>query len=213
MNRPDNNYFTAGVPVAEAKNALVLIHGRGGTAADIAALAQEFILPHTAVFAPQATNKSWYPHSFLAAETQNQPALDVALATIDALIADLMATGISAENIYLAGFSQGACLTLEYSSRNAKTYGGVVAFTGGLIGDRLETSRYKGDFNGTPILITTGNPDTHVPLSRVEASVKILEKLGASVTLEVFAGRPHTIIPPEIQLAQKLVFNRIANLK
>ncbi|MDB5012526.1 MAG: phospholipase, partial [Daejeonella sp.] len=107
--------------------------------------------------------------------------------------------------VYFLGFSQGACLALEYVARNAKAYGGVVAFTGGLIGGELNESNYKGDFVHTPILITTGNPDPHEPLSRVEESVVLLEKLNAEVSLRVYNGRPHTIQFQEIDLANKLV--------
>jgi len=121
-------------------------------------------------------------------------------------VADIIAAGIPADKIYFAGFSQGACLALEYVARNAQRFGGAVAFTGGLIGEELELSNYKGDFAATPILISTGNPDPHVPLSRVEESVAVLKNLGAEVTLKVFKGRPHTILREEIELANQLVF-------
>lgn len=209
MYQHDKHYFTAGTPISDAKNALVMIHGRGGSSADIASLAKEFVLKDTAIFAPQATHNSWYPHSFLAPEIQNQPALNSAIATIGAVVDDITAAGIATENIYFMGFSQGACLTLEYVGRNAQKYGGIVAFTGGLIGEQLTKANYRGNFDGTPILITTGDPDAHVPLPRVEASVELLTLLGANITLKVFKGRPHTIIQQEIELAQQLIFNKI----
>ena len=198
--------ITAGTPLAQAKGALVLLHGRGGTARNIISLASEFDLTDFAIFAPQATNQSWYPHSFMAPVEENQPALDSALQVIGQTVEEIIAAGIPAHKIYFAGFSQGACLTLEYLARNAQPFGGAVAFTGGLIGEQLEMSNYKGDFAGTPILISTGDPDPHVPLSRVEESVSILKNLGAGVTLKVFKGRPHTILHKEIELANQLIF-------
>jgi len=207
MYTHNNNYISSGTPVQQAKTALVMLHGRGGTASDVIRLAKLFKLQDVAIDAPQATNNSWYPYSFMAPEEQNQPALDSALESINHLVEQIEADGIGADKIYFLGFSQGACLTLEYIGRNARRYGGAVAFTGGLIGQRLLTERYRGDFNGTPILITTGDHDPHVPLSRVEESVEVLKGLGADVTLQVYPGKPHSISPDEIELANAVVFD------
>ena len=197
---------TAGTPLAQAKGALVLLHGRGGTARNIISLASEFNLTDFTIFAPQATNQSWYPYSFMAPVEENQPALNSALQVIGQTVEEIITAGVTADKIYFAGFSQGACLTLEYIARNAQRFGGAVAFTGGLVGEKLQLSNYKGDFAGTPILISTGDPDPHVPLSRVEESVAVLKNLGAEVTLKVLKGRPHTILREEIELANQLIF-------
>jgi len=201
-----SNYISAGTPAKQAKTALVMLHGRGGAAGDMIRLAKLFNLTDVALYAPQATNNSWYPYSFMAPEKQNQPALDSAIDAIDSLVKQAVADGIPTEKIYFVGFSQGACLTLEYVGRKAQRYGGAVAFTGGLIGQELITERYKGDFDGTPVLISTSNPDPHVPLSRVEETVKVLQKLGGDITLKVYEGKPHTITQPEIELANEVIF-------
>eukprot|EP01137_Pigoraptor_chileana_P037766 Opistho-2@35386 len=169
--------LTTGISVEKAKKAIVMIHGRGGSAQDIVTLKEHLNLKEMAIFAPQASQRSWYPYSFMAPEVQNQPALDSALGVINDLVQDIEKAGIPAFSIYFLGFSQGACLTLEYLARNAKKYGGAVAFTGGLIGETLITERYKGNFEETPILISTGNPDPHVPLTRVQESISILKSL------------------------------------
>nr|WP_067063514.1 dienelactone hydrolase family protein [Mucilaginibacter sp. L294] len=195
-----------GIPAVNAKAALIMLHGRGASAADIMRLALELNTGEMAVYAPQATNNSWYPYSFLAPIEENEPALSSALGIVDEVVAQALVDGFTADKIYFAGFSQGACLTLEYITRNAKQHGGAVAFTGGLIGEKLNLSNYKGDFMGTPILITTGDPDPHVPLSRVEESVAVLKGMNANVTLKVYKGRQHTISYDEIALANQLVF-------
>jgi phospholipase/carboxylesterase len=195
-----------GAPAAKAKAALILLHGRGASAADIMRLSREFNAGEIAVYAPQATNNSWYPYSFLEPVEGNEPALSSALTIIDEVVAQVLADGFTVDKVYFAGFSQGACLTLEYITRNAKQYGGTVAFTGGLIGEELNPDNYKGDFAGTPVLITTGDPDPHVPLSRVEQSVAVLKQMNANVTLKVYKGRQHTISYDEIALANQLVF-------
>jgi phospholipase/carboxylesterase len=195
-----------GQPAANAKAALILIHGRGASASDIMGLAGQLNVNDMAIYAPQATNNSWYPYSFIAPVSANEPALTSAIDIIDQTVGQAVADGIGTNNIYFAGFSQGACLTLEYITRNAMHYGGAVAFTGGLIGEELDLANYKGDFNGTPILITTGDPDPHVPVSRVEESAEILKGLNASVTLKIYKGRPHTISFEELSLADQYVF-------
>jgi phospholipase/carboxylesterase len=196
-----------GIAAANAKAALIMIHGRGASATDIMRLAREFNATDMTIYAPQATNNSWYPYSFLAPVEENEPALSSALSIVDEVVKQVIADGFSADKIYFMGFSQGACLTLEYIARNAKQYGGAVAFTGGLIGEELNLNNYKkGDFAGTPILITTGDPDPHVPLSRVEESVTVLKGMNANVTLKVYKGRAHTISFDEIALANQHVF-------
>ncbi|MBD1386830.1 dienelactone hydrolase family protein [Mucilaginibacter rigui] len=206
MYTHSNQISIGGVPAANAKAALIMLHGRGASAADIMRLAREFNATEMTVYAPQATNNSWYPYSFLAPVEENEPALSSALALIDEVVAQALADGFTADKIYFAGFSQGACLTLEYITRNAKQYGGAVAFTGGLIGEELNLNNYKGDFAGTPVLITTGDPDPHVPLSRVEESAEQLKGMNANVSVKVYKGRQHTISYDEIALANQMVF-------
>jgi phospholipase/carboxylesterase len=202
------NYITAGASSPQAKGAIVMIHGRGSSAENIIGLAANLNVDDYAVYAPQATNNSWYPYSFLAPKKDNDPALSSALALIDQLVAQIEADGIPAHEIYFVGFSQGACLTLEYIASHAKRYGGAVAFTGGLIGEELNNANYQGDFGHTPVFISTGDPDPHVPLVRVEESVHVLKQLNADITLKVYKGRPHTITQEEVDLAKELIFHQ-----
>jgi phospholipase/carboxylesterase len=200
------NIITAGMDLAAADRALILLHGRGGSAEDILSLADYLPVDDYALLAPQATGHSWYPYSFLEPPVRNQPWLGSALDLLGLLVQEVMAAGITRERIFLAGFSQGACLTLEFAARNAARYGGVAAFTGGLIGDRIYSENYKGDFAGTQFFIGTGDRDPHVPLERVEATVRLLRGMGAAVTEKVYPGRAHTIVADELEQAGKIVF-------
>lgn len=199
--------YTSGKELREAEKVLVLIHGRGGSAKEFLALANQLNTQDFAVLAPQATDFTWYPNSFLAPVAQNEPEYSSALEVLEELLEDIKETGIAAENIYFAGFSQGACLTLEFVTRNAQRFGGVAAFTGGLIGDKIYTENYSGDFNGTPIFIGTGDPDPHVPVERVEDSAEILRELNANVEVKIYKNRPHTISEDELKLANNFIFN------
>jgi phospholipase/carboxylesterase len=206
MYTHNKQIITAGAPIDQAKKAVIMIHGRGASANSILSLADHLSLPDDmAIFAPQATEHSWYPYSFMAPIESNEPALSSALALINELVDDINKQGIDKKNIYFVGFSQGACLTLEYVARNGEQYGGVIAFTGGLIGQTLAPSNYSGDFARTPISITTGDPDPHVPVSRVEETVAQLTKMNADVLLKVYKGRPHTITQQELELAKQHV--------
>lgn len=201
---------TGGAPLEEAERALVMIHGRGGDAHGIMRLASHLQVDDYALVAPQATNRTWYPYSFLADRLDNEPWLTAALVLLAEVEADLVAAGIPSENIYFVGFSQGACLALEYVSRHAKRYGGVVALTGGLIGPELNKSLYRGDFNGTPVYLSTGDPDAHVPVERVKETLSQLQDMGAEVSMEVFPGRPHTVTEQELESANLHVFNKLS---
>ncbi|WP_257658655.1 alpha/beta hydrolase [Parapedobacter lycopersici] len=206
MYTHEKQVIQAGTAVAQAKSAIVLLHGRGSSAQGILSLQHHLQFTDAAIVAPQATNNTWYPHSFMAPVDQNQPALDSALARIDEVFAELATQGMPAEQVYLVGFSQGACLALEYAARHARRYRGIVAFTGGLIGATLDHTSYQGDFDETPVLITAGDHDAHVPLARIEESATILRQLGAQVTTEIYPGKPHSISADETLLANTLIF-------
>lgn len=189
-----------------ATNALIMIHGRGASAADILSLSGNLNVQNYLLVAPEATGNSWYPKSFLAPQKENEPWLSSALDLVRKTVYNITARGISEKNIYFLGFSQGACLTLEYVARNARRYGGIVAFTGGLIGDQLNESLYKGEFEMTPVFFGSSNPDMHVPAERVHASVGILKKMGADTTEKIYPNMGHTINQDEINKANSLIF-------
>ena len=200
------NIISAGKKLEEGNKVLIMLHGRGGSAEDILSIAGYLNVKDFTLLAPQATNHSWYPYSFLAPPKQNEPWLGSALDWLKELVNDLYGKNIPAENIYFTGFSQGACLTLEFVTRNANRYGGIAAFTGGLIGDKIYPENYKGNFNGTPIFIGSSNPDPHVPVERVYATTNILQSMGADVTEKIYANMGHTINQDEIELANKIIF-------
>ena len=200
------NIQTAGKTLQEANKALIMIHGRGADARDILGIASHLNVQEYALFAPEATNNTWYPYSFMAQPEQNEPWLSSALNLVKKTVDAAMEQGVSAKNIYFLGFSQGACLALEFVARNAKRYGGVVALTGGLIGDKIDTNNYSGNFDGTPIFMGTGNPDPHVPIERVKESANILEEMKAEVILKVYDGKAHSVSQDEIEEANRLVF-------
>jgi phospholipase/carboxylesterase len=199
-------FIAAGQDLNTASKVLIMIHGRGANAEDILGLADHLKINDFALLAPIATNHSWYPYSFLMPPPQNEPWLSSALQMLKEIVDDLKIKGIPEKNIYFLGFSQGACLTLEFVTRNATRYGGAVAFTGGLIGDKIYAENYKGDFAGTPVFMGTSDPDPHVPVERVNESAEILEKMNALVTKKIYKYMGHTINQDEIDTVNKMIF-------
>ena len=198
-------FITAGQSLETASKVLIMMHGRGGSAEDILGLSDHLQVKDFAIVAPKATNNTWYPYSFLMPPQQNEPWLSSALQVIKEIINDLVAKGVTQELIYFLGFSQGACLTLEFVTRNATRFGGVVALTGGLIGDKIYEQNYAGNFDGTKIFIGTSDPDPHVPVQRVHDSELILRKLNAAVTVKVYKGMGHTINQDELDAANMIL--------
>ncbi len=198
--------FTAGKDLNKAKKALVMVHGRGAFAEDILSLAGYFNLNDFALIAPQATNNTWYPYSFLMPPKQNEPWLSSALNVLGDVVKDINDAGIASTQVYFLGFSQGACLTLEFVTRNARKWGGIIAFTGGLIGDKIYTENYSGDFMNTSVFIGSSDPDPHVPVERVYASSTIIKNMHADITTKIYPGMGHTINKDEIDQANNLIF-------
>lgn len=199
------NIKTSGVELNRAKKALIMIHGRGSNSEDIMGISRHLHLDGFAILAPQATNHTWYPHSFMAPAEANEPWLSSALENIGQTVQTGMDAGIKAENIYFFGFSQGACLLLEYIGRNAQKYGGAAAIIGGLIGEEINSAYYKGHFDGTPVFIGTSHPDFHVPVERVYDTEKILKEMNAEVTLKVYENAGHSINQDEIDWVNQLI--------
>ncbi len=189
-----------------ADKAVILIHGRGGSPEDMLPLVHHLNAGDAWTLAPRASENTWYPYSFMAPETQNQPWLDAALSAVDRTVSAAVQAGFAYEHIYFTGFSQGACLTLEYTARNARRYGGIIAFTGGLIGATLHKDHYTGDFAGTPIHISAGDNDPHVPLSRIEETAETIRSLHGDLKTIIYPGKPHSISGEEIEAASRHVF-------
>jgi phospholipase/carboxylesterase len=198
------NILTTGKKLDEAGRALIMIHGRGSTAKNILSISSHLSVDGYTLIAPQATNNTWYPYSFLEPPAHNEPWLTSAITLLGEIVNDIAKT-VDKRNIYLLGFSQGACLALEFVTRNAERYGGCIAFTGGLIGDKIYTENYKGDFQNTPVFIGTSDPDPHVPVQRVHDTVKILRSMNASVTEKIYERIGHTIVQDEFDHANELL--------
>jgi phospholipase/carboxylesterase len=201
-------FISAGKNLDDVSHVLIMLHGRGADADDILGLAGYLNVSDFALLAPQATNRTWYPYSFLAPPQQNEPWLSSAIDLVKDIVHDLMTRKFSSDKIYFLGFSQGACLMLEYVTRNAMRYGGIIAFTGGLIGDKIYPDNYKGDFGGTQVFMGSSDPDPHVPVERVNASALIIEQMNAVVTTKIYKSMGHTISQDEISSVNELFFSK-----
>lgn len=204
----EKEIISTGKPLTEGGKVLIMLHGRGAAAEDILSIESYLEVDDFTILAPQATNKAWYPYSFLEKPQKNEPWLTSALQLISGIILDLNEKHILTENIYFLGFSQGACLSLEYTARNAKKYGGIVAFSGGLIGDRIYMENYQGDFENTPVFVGSSDPDPHIPVERVKESSEILKNLEANVNLKIYKNLGHTINKDEIDQVNSFIFQR-----
>jgi phospholipase/carboxylesterase len=187
-----------GEPINQAQAAMVMLHGRGAQAEDILSLARQLGQPGFAYLAPQAAQDHWYPNRFLAPISSNEPWLSSALAFVDSLVTQIVHAGIPPTRIMLLGFSQGACLTLEYTARNARRYGGVAGLSGALIGPDDEPREYSGSLAGTPIFLGCSDVDPHVSKERVHQAGEVLQSLGGNVTERLYLNMGHAVNQDEI---------------
>jgi predicted esterase len=190
---------------SEARLTMIMIHGRGASAGSILTLAGELGLADVSCLAPQAAGDTWYPYSFLAPIPDNEPGITSGIGVIDALVARLAQEGVGADRIALLGFSQGACLSLEFAARHARRYAGIVALSGGLIGPPGTPREYTGTFDGTPVFLGCSDVDAHIPVERVHESAAVFRRMGAAVDERIYRGMGHTVNADEIAAVHALL--------
>ena len=194
-----------GPAAAQARVAVILVHGRGDSAAGILGLTDAFELADVLWIAPQAAGHSWYPYSFLAPMENNQPGLDSGLAVIGDLVQMLSSEGLSPERVALMGFSQGACLAQEFAARNARRYHAIIGLSGGLIGPPGTPRSYAGSFDGTPVFLGCSDIDPHIPVERVHESADVFARMGAAVDTRIYPGMGHSVNLDEIRAVKTLL--------
>lgn len=193
----------AGQPLDAAKAVLIMLHGRGARAEDILSLVPELDQPDFAYIAPQAAGSTWYPYRFLEPRAKNEPYLSSALDTVTGLVEHVQGQGFTTQQICLLGFSQGACLAVEWAARNPQRYGGVFVLSGGLIGDVL--TPIPGSMDGTPVFFGCSDVDFHIPKKRVTESADVLRAMQAEVTVRLYPGMGHTINEDEIAAVRAIM--------
>ncbi len=194
-----------GAPLSSSKAAMIMVHGRGASAEDILGLASELEAPSVAYLAPEAAGHVWYPHSFLSPIESNEPGISSGLAVLAAVDGQVREAGIPPESVFLLGFSQGACLILEYAARNARRFGGVFGLSGGLIGPEGTPRGYPGRLDGTPVLLGCSDVDPHIPKERVLLSAEVFSRLGAQVSTRLYPGMGHTVVEDEIEAIRTII--------
>jgi predicted esterase len=197
--------LTSGPKPVDARLTIILVHGRGASADDILGLAQELRYEDLAYLAPQAAGRTWYPYSFLAPIDQNEPGISSGLGVLSRIVTSLHDQGIHSRRIGLLGFSQGACLTLEFAARHVDRYAGIFALSGGLIGPPGTPRNYRGSFAGTPVFIGCSDIDPHIPLERVRESGEVFRRMNATVDERIYPRLGHTVVADEIQAIQEVL--------
>jgi phospholipase/carboxylesterase len=188
-----------------ARLVMILVHGRGGTASGMMDLANEIKADDIAYLAPQAAGSTWYPYSFLAPMDQNEPYLTSALTLLARLVADLDRQHVPSERIGLLGFSQGACLMLEFAARHPRHYAALIGLSGGVIGPPGTPRDYSGSFDGAPVFLGCSDTDPHIPLERVHETAAVFTRLGASVDERIYPRMGHAINEDEMAAVNALL--------
>lgn len=190
---------------ADARLVAIMIHGRGASAEDILTLAQELRPKDVAYLAPQASGHTWYPYSFLSPIEENEPGISSGLRVISGLIDQIGREGVQPDHVVLIGFSQGACLSLEFAARHAQRFAGVAGLSGGLIGPPGTPRNYTGSFGGTPVFLGCSDIDTHIPLERVHESAEVFRRMGADVDERIYPRMGHTVNRDELDAVSAIL--------
>jgi phospholipase/carboxylesterase len=196
---------TAGTALQDAEAALVLAHGRGATARSILQMGRQLHEDGLALLAPQADRNTWYPNSFLQPVESNEPGRSSGLQAIEDVVERANDHGIPTERVTVLGFSQGACLGTEFVARNPRRYGGVVALSGGLIGETVDPDEFEGSLDETPAFLGCSDVDPHIPEKRVHVTTEVLERLEADVEERIYEGMGHGVNDDEIEYVSGMV--------
>jgi predicted esterase len=194
-----------GALLGQSRSVVIMIHGRNATPRDILGLVPQLERPQFTYLAPAARNRTWYPYTFLAETSTNEPWLSSGLNSIGRMVADLVARGIHREHILLLGFSQGACLAAEFAVRHPARYGGLLILSGGLIGPPGTRWNEEGAFDGTPVFLGCSDVDPHIPQARVNESAAVFERMGAQVSKRLYPGMGHLVNEDEIAFARTMM--------
>jgi predicted esterase len=198
--------LTAGAPLSAASpGVVIMVHGRSAGPENILDLVPAFERPLLTYLAPTAAGRTWYPYSFMADKERNEPGLSSGLSVLASLVDHVERAGVPRSRIVLLGFSQGACLASEFSVRHASRFGGVVAFSGGLIGPPGTAWEYPGAFDGTPVFLGCSDVDAHIPAERVDESAAVFARMGARVTKRFYPGMGHFVNDDEIAFARTML--------
>ncbi len=184
-----------------SKRIIILLHGRGSNTEDILSFAEQHLSPSKFI-ALQADNNQWYPYPFLMPKEKNEPYLSAALQAVDRVIKQ---TKAPLKDIFILGFSQGACLAAEYAAQHPDKYGGIIVCSGGLIGEKIAPP--KSSMKETPIFFGCSQNDPFIPISRVKESINALKASKAKVTEHIYPGHSHTISDAEIKLINLILKN------
>lgn len=196
---------SAGMPLGQSAAVVIMVHGRNAAPPNILDLVPRFERPDCTYLAPAAAGRTWYPLSFMAERTQNEPGISSGLQVLEHLVTAVVARGIPKTRIVLLGFSQGACLSAEFAVEHADRFGGVILYSGGLIGAPGTTWDYPGSFAGTPVFLGCSDVDAHVPKTRVDESAAVFARMGATVTERIYAGMGHLVNDDEIAFTRDLM--------
>ena len=194
-----------GEPLDRARAAMVMLHGRGAVAEDILTLVPLLDQPGFAYLAPQANGNVWYPERYLAPLADNEPWLSSAMEAVVLVLERVAEAAIPPERTMLLGFSQGACLTLEFAARHARRYGGVVGLTGALIGPADTSRNYSGSLTGTPVFVGGSDVDVHVARERMLETAQVLSRLGGQVTTRFYPHMGHEVNQDEIDFVRGIM--------
>jgi glyoxalase family protein len=197
--------YITGERLENAQAAMVLLHGRGASAADILTLAGEINLPGFAYLAPEAARGTWYPYSFIEPRVSNEPWLSSALTFVQRIMENIEKAGFPLEKTFLLGFSQGACLALDYAARHPNRYGGIAGLSGGLIGSDQDLGPYSGSLEDTPVFLGCSDVDPHIPKERVDHTAEVFQGLGAEVTKRIYPNMGHTVNLDELEFVRKMM--------
>jgi predicted esterase len=181
---------------------MIMLGGRGGSPTDILSLAHKIDVPGVAYLAPGIAP------GVLSDESWVSSALAAAGETLDIV----SSAGTPPERTLLLGFSQGACLALEYSARNPRRYGGIIGLSGTLVenGDKLRDYGHSGSLAGTPVFLGCGDNDPNISQDRLQRTTNLLTGLGAEVTVRIYPGMGHTVNGSELEFVRNMVTSMLA---
>lgn len=208
--RSSRRTLTLGAAASRARAVCIFVHGRGQSPDEMRShVFDRLVAPDVAFVLPRAPRAAWWDARAVAPLTPATRAqLSEAIDVLSGVVAQVRSE-MAGRPLLLAGFSQGACLCVEYVLAGLPRPEALAALTGCRVGV-ADDVRPEASLSGLPVYLTGGDADPWIPVSAYDEAARALRRCDARLRTALFPGRPHEVCGTEIDVMGSMLDDLVA---